>query len=85
MRLLVAVLLVSCAAGPYAWRESESCPSPMTEEEHASGAVRCRAMCSSYGRDVVRFDDACRCYCAPAGGYAPQQKAPWSASFEVRP
>ncbi len=62
-------LLVSCASSArYAYEESESCPVAMTEEQHESGVVRCRAMCSSYARDFAEFDAECKCRCAPPGG-----------------
>lgn len=71
MKSLLAgvVLLVSCASpARYAYQETEMCPAVMSEQEHNSGVVRCRAMCSSYARDFAEFGSDCRCRCAPAGG-----------------
>jgi hypothetical protein len=46
----------------------------MTAEEHASGVVRCRAMCSSYARDFDNYSAAtCKCFCKPERG---AKKAP---------
>ena len=73
---LAAVVLVSCATtGAYRYEESESCPANMDEKGHASGAVRCAAMCSSYARNFAEYTDDCKCFCAPASGsgYRPQQ------------
>lgn len=75
MKVLVPSLVVSwllsssCAtvgSNPYAYEELESCPVSMTEQQHASGVVQCRAMCSSYGRDMHEFGKDCRCFCAPS-------------------
>lgn len=78
MRRLIAVLaFLSCATvAPSTYEEADACPVPMTEEQRASGAVRCRAMCSSYARDFAAFEDDCKCRCQPArgGGYRPQAK-----------
>jgi hypothetical protein len=79
---VVALLAVSCATtNPYAYDEADACPPNMSEEQHESGVVRCRAMCSSYAREFAEFDAECKCRCAPAtgGGYRPQvRKAPTS-------
>jgi len=73
-RLLVILFsLASCAAiRPY--DDSAACPSPMTDEMRLSGVVRCRAMCSSEGRNFSSFDDDCKCRCARGygGGYLPR-------------
>jgi len=67
--LIILFSFASCAAtSRYSYEESPTCPVQMTEEQHASGAVRCRAMCSSYGRDFASFDPDCKCRCAPAQG-----------------
>lgn len=70
MKYVIAVwwLCLSCASAKnqYAYQELEQCPAAMSEEQHYSGVVRCRALCSSYGRDFAEFGADCRCYCAPA-------------------
>jgi hypothetical protein len=72
----------SCATtkqNQYAYEEMDSCPSQMTEQQHYSGVVRCRALCSSYARDFVQFGDDCKCFCAPPGGlqrHRPQPASP---------
>lgn len=75
MKKLIAVLmLASCATvgpNPYAYEEAASCPRGMTEDEHLSGTVRCRALCSSYGRDFDQYGKDCRCFCRPSAGAAP--------------
>jgi hypothetical protein len=82
--LALLSMLLSCASSnQYAYSEMDSCPSSMTEEQHESGVVRCRAMCSSYARDFAEFDAECKCRCAPgagAGGYRakPKQSRPWT-------
>jgi hypothetical protein len=85
--LFVVLLSVGCAttSNPYAYNEMESCPSAMSDEQHMSGVVRCRALCSSYARDFAEYTPDCKCWCAPAsgpGGYRakPRQQAqqPWS-------
>lgn len=63
MKLLPFLLLLACATTPY--RETEECPSHMTQSEHASGAVRCRAECSSWGRDFEDYRLDCACVCKP--------------------
>ena len=73
--IALALLAVSCATTPSTgYEELASCPAAMDDEQRASGAVRCRAMCSSYARDFSSFDDDCKCRCMPAygGGYRPQ-------------
>lgn len=86
MKYQVAVpLLLSLSTGcatvkqnPYAYHELESCPASMTEEQHRSGVVRCRAMCSSYSRDFAEFTADCRCWCAPSsqGRFQAKPKQP---------
>lgn len=61
MRKLLLCLLLSCATvGNY---NEGDCPSMMSREEHASGSVRCRALCSSYARDFDYYTDKCECVC----------------------
>lgn len=73
--VVVVLLWSACATGNrYAYAEMEACPASMSEGEHESGVVRCRAMCSSYARDFAEYDDHCNCRCAPGangGGYRP--------------
>jgi len=88
MKPIIAVmLLVGCATtattNPYQYDELQQCPVSMTEEQRSSGVVRCRAMCSSYGRDFDSYTDDCKCWCAPAhggGGKRPVTKAPWNGA-----
>jgi hypothetical protein len=73
-KLIFVFAFLSCAAvNPYAHDESSSCPAPMSEEQHASGVVRCRALCSSEGRNFSSFDVDCKCRCERGfhGGYRP--------------
>jgi hypothetical protein len=73
-RLIILFAFLSCASvNPYAYPESSSCPSSMDEEQHLSGVVRCRAMCSSEGRNFSSFDADCKCRCERSfhGGYRP--------------
>jgi hypothetical protein len=78
MRTLMLMLLTTAAcattSNPYSYEEMSSCPPSMDAEEHQSGVVRCRAMCSSYAREFAEYDHECKCRCAPAagGGYRPQ-------------
>lgn len=70
--LLAAMLMVGCATvqaqqNPYDYQEMSSCPSKMDEEQQLSGTVRCRAMCSSYGRDFAEYSADCKCWCKPDG------------------
>lgn len=84
--LLSVALLMSCAASQYAFHEAETCPVSMTEDQKASGRVRCAALCSSYARDFASFDDDCKCRCAPqfGGGYRPNAKpAPLAPSNQM--
>lgn len=80
MKTLAAFVLLSlsCAttSNPYSYEEMAQCPPSMDEEQHESGVVRCRAMCSSYAREFAEFDHECKCRCAPpaGGGYRPQAK-----------
>ncbi len=70
--VMMVMLLVSCATAPVtspsSYEELATCPSTMTQEQASSGAVRCQALCASYGRDYADFDSACRCVCAPKPG-----------------
>ena len=76
MKYLMLLLVVSCVtsggevreANASSWEEAASCPSNMSNEQKASGSVRCRAMCASYGRGFELFDSECRCICAPERG-----------------
>ena len=85
--VLSSLLALSCATvkqNPYAYEEMDSCPASMDEQQHLSGVVRCRAMCSSYGRDFAEYGGDCRCYCAPASPVfrqpAPQKRSqPWAS------
>lgn len=85
--LLIAVLLlVGCATvAPLTNQqqyEMDTCPNLMTDEMRESGAIRCRAMCSSEARDMAYYTDDCKCFCQPASrsrgdlppSTAPQQK-----------
>ena len=101
--LFCAVLLtMACATvsdNPYAYNEMDSCPSRMSDEQQYSGVVRCRAMCSSYGRDFAEYDAQCRCWCMPGmgkagGGYrvapkpprhAPDRQTQWSPPRSAAP
>ena len=80
-KILIMLCLVSACAtvgsntNPYAYEEAPSCPARMDSQQFESGLVRCRALCSSYARDVDRFDKDCKCYCKPARG-APVYKNP---------
>lgn len=73
---LLFLVLSACATNRFAYNEAESCPGPqMSKDQMDSGAVRCRAMCSSYARDFASYDTDCRCRCAPAhGGYRPTKR-----------
>ncbi len=70
--LIVAVLaLAACVTTAPALTnqqqyEMDTCPNLMTDEMRLSGSVRCRAMCSSEGRDMAVYTDECKCYCQPA-------------------
>lgn len=80
-KMLVLVgLLVGCATvnpNPHAYQEMTSCPVMMDEQQKLSGTVRCRALCSSYARDMALYDDNCKCWCEPPGGKKqPEFKAP---------
>jgi hypothetical protein len=69
LQFVALLLMVSCArVNKYAYEELDGCPAPMSEEQHESGVVRCRALCSSYARDFAEFDADCKCRCAPSGG-----------------
>lgn len=71
---LAVLVLASCAtvSNPYAYNEAEQCPLSMTEAEQASGAVRCQALCSSYGRNFESYGADCKCRCASFhGGFRP--------------
>jgi len=74
--LSCTLLLAACATvTSSSYEEMTQCPAAMTEEQHASGVVRCTAMCSSYARDFAEYDSTdCKCRCMPAygGGYKPQ-------------
>jgi hypothetical protein len=76
--ILLLSLLGGCTTSSYS--EMDQCPAYMDEEQKASGAVRCRAMCSSYGRDFDSFGDDCHCNCVGKVGsaYRPvtKKKAP---------
>ncbi len=80
--LLLSLSSLACATvkqNPYAYQELDSCPASMSEEQHYSGVVRCRAMCSSYARDFAEFTADCRCWCAPSspgGRYQAKPKRP---------
>ena len=90
LAVVMSMLAWSCAttaSNPHAYAEMEACPSSMTDEQHQSGVVRCRALCSSYGRDFAEYRADCRCMCMPGagranGGYRPQPKAAqrWNGS-----
>jgi hypothetical protein len=86
--LLGSLLLLSCApTNRYAYAEMDACPAPMSEEQHESGVVRCRAMCSSYARDFGEFDSDCKCRCGPSGGgqyQKPSQKT-WGQTVYTPP
>ncbi|TAL42474.1 MAG: hypothetical protein EPN91_08825 [Salinibacterium sp.] len=72
---LALLLMLGCATVRSTYEESSECPVVMTEEQHASGVVRCRALCSSYARDFSSYDTDCKCRCRPAGRRA-QATAP---------
>lgn len=64
MKYMFVGLLLSCVTtNPYAYEEATECPVAMNQEEHLSGQVRCRAMCSSYGRDMDSYRTDCKCFC----------------------
>lgn len=71
---LVALFLNACAVSKYSYSESEQCPSFMDNEQRESGTVRCRALCSSYGRDMEGYTDDCKCYCATPKVYSNPMK-----------
>ena len=80
---LAALLVIGCATvSPLTNQqqyEMDTCPNLMTEEQQLSGAIRCRAMCSSEGRDMALYDDNCKCFCQPASrsrGDLPPSTAP---------
>lgn len=65
-KLLAVVMLISCATvNPYAYDEAPECPGTnMTPAQFDSGTVRCRALCSSWGRNLERYNAAdCKCLC----------------------
>lgn len=74
MKLLIVAVLALAACATVApltnqqQYEMDTCPNFMTDEMRASGTVRCRAMCSSEGRDMAVYKDNCKCYCQPANG-----------------
>lgn len=78
MRLLhVLILVAGCATtSKYSYEELESCPTFMNEQQHLSGVVRCRALCSSYARDFAEYGDDCRCWCAPPPGVRKPSQQP---------
>jgi hypothetical protein len=71
---LVALFLNACAVSKYQYSESEQCPVMMDSEQKESGTVRCRALCSSYGRDMEGYTDDCKCYCATSKTYSNPMK-----------
>jgi hypothetical protein len=61
--IMLALVLSGCAhVSDY--DSAPTCPTHMTEEQKASGRVQCRAECASWARDMIEFDDECRCICA---------------------
>lgn len=65
-KLLALVLLtVSCVTIPSDGDMTDlpGCPARLSDEEQRSGFVQCRAMCASYGRDIVEFNHECKCVC----------------------
>lgn len=81
MRALFLVFLLMGCVRNFSFETMEFCPAHMTEEQERSGYIRCRALCSSYGRDVYKFDEECKCRCLPANGarspsFVPAPKPP---------
>lgn len=65
--ILASLLAIGCATvNPYRYEELGACPNFMDDDQRASGTVRCRAACSSEGRDMAYYADNCKCYCQPA-------------------
>lgn len=64
-KVLAAVLLSGCISIPSNGDMTElpGCPAHLSDEEQRSGFVQCRAMCASYGRDIVEFNHECKCVC----------------------
>lgn len=74
-RLLVVLFSLASCAAVQSRPEAEVCPSPMSNAQYMSGAMQCRALCSSYGRDYEAFDLQCRCICQP------EKRGAYSASL----
>lgn len=74
--ILVALMFTACATTRLDYgNPAAKCPSPMSEDQAASGRVQCRAECASWARDMVIFDDECHCICTPA----PTQSSPYKS------
>lgn len=62
MKSALVLLLTGCATiRPIT--NADPCPNYMDGDQMRSGAVQCRAMCASYGRELEAFLDDCRCVC----------------------
>ena len=71
MKYLVATLwLASCAPTAanlqVSGEELATCPMTMTADQRESGVLRCRDLCTRYGRKYDAYDAQCRCRCQPA-------------------
>lgn len=68
LKLAAVLMTLSCATSSrYGYSELADCPARMDEEQHMSGVVRCRAMCSSYARDFAEYGADCKCRCVAPG------------------
>lgn len=86
MMVLVG-LLMACATVPanrYQYQEMQACPAVMDDEMRESGAVRCRALCSSYAKDFASYDDDCKCRCkgGPSNHGGPHLKVKPQRQFD---
>jgi len=62
-RILAVLMLAACATIPAG--DEPPCPYPMSEDQLRSGVMQCRALCSSWGRDIDHFRTDCKCVCRP--------------------